>query len=106
MTHDTKAMATIRSPAWGYFECNRDFSPTDLTRFKIPCMEYRGIWISFCVLWLLLGAVVAVYPARVARLLRRKSNLPPPQFLTGWRMIGIVVAIGALAKLFSVLKTQ
>ena len=28
-------------------------------------MEYRGIWISFSVLWFLLGAAVAAYPVRV-----------------------------------------
>lgn len=61
-------------------------------------MEYRGIWIFFCVLWFLLGAAVAGYPVRVARLLGRKGDLPPSRFLTALRMIGVVVAIGALAK--------
>jgi hypothetical protein len=69
-------------------------------------MEYRGIWISFSVLWFLLGAAVAAYPVRVARLLGRKGDLPPSRSLTAWRLIGVVFAVGALAKLFSVLADQ
>ncbi|HET7209755.1 MAG TPA: hypothetical protein VFI95_24500 [Terriglobales bacterium] len=68
-------------------------------------MEYRGIWIFFCVLWLVLGAAVAWYPVRVARLLGRKGDLPTRP-LTVWRILGVVVAVGALAKLFSVLVAQ
>jgi hypothetical protein len=66
-------------------------------------MEYRGIWAFFCVLWFLLGASVGWQPIRVARLLGRKGDLPPSRFMMAWRVIGIVVAVGALAKLFSVL---
>jgi hypothetical protein len=69
-------------------------------------MEYRGIWIVFCVLGFLLGAAVAGYPVRVARLLGRKGDMPPSRFLTAWRISGVVVAVGALAKLFSVLMSQ
>ena len=65
-------------------------------------MEYRGIWIFFCVLWFVLGAAVAAYPVRVARLLGRKGDLPTRP-LTVWRILGVVVAVGALAKLLSVL---
>lgn len=68
-------------------------------------MEYRGIWIFFCVLWLVLGAAVAWYPVRVARLLGRKGDLPARP-LTVWRILGVVVAVGALVKLFSVLVAQ
>lgn len=46
-------------------------------------LEYRGIWIVFCVLWFLLGAAIAGYPVRVARLLGRKGgDMPPSRFLT------------------------
>jgi hypothetical protein len=69
-------------------------------------MEYRGIWIFFCVLWFLLGAGVAVYPVRVARLLGRKGDLAPSRLLTAWRIMGVVFAVGALAKLFSVFASQ
>jgi hypothetical protein len=69
-------------------------------------MEYRGIWIFFCVVWFLLGALVAVYPVRVGRLLGRKDDLSPSWLLAAWRIIGVVVAVGALAKLFSVLTGQ
>ena len=68
-------------------------------------MEYRGIWIFFCVLWLVLGAAVALCPVRVARLLGRKGDLPARP-LTVWRILGVVVAVGALVKLFSVLVAQ
>jgi len=67
-------------------------------------MEYRGIWIFFCVLWFVLGAAVAGFPVRVARLLGQKRDLPN-QFIV-WRILGVVVAVGALGKLFSVLSTQ
>lgn len=66
-------------------------------------MENRGIWIFFCVLWFLLGVAVAGYPVRVAHLLGRKGDLTATRLLTVWRMVGVVVAVGALAKLFSVL---
>jgi hypothetical protein len=66
-------------------------------------MEYRGIWIVFLTLWFLLGVAVAVFPVAVARLLRRKRDLPPSRLLTAGRIIGVVVAVGSLAKLFSVL---
>jgi hypothetical protein len=66
-------------------------------------MEYRGIWTVFCVLWFLLGGFVAVYPVRVGRLLGRKDDLSPSRLLTAWRIMGVVLAVGALAKLFSVL---
>jgi len=69
-------------------------------------MEYRGIWIVFCALWFLLGAAIAGYPVRVARLLGRKGDMPPSRFLTAWRVIGVGVAVGALAKLYSVLAGQ
>jgi hypothetical protein len=65
-------------------------------------MEYRGVWIVFCVLWFVLGAAVAGYPVRVARLLGQKGDLPT-RLVTVWRIIGVVVAVGALVKLFSVL---
>lgn len=68
-------------------------------------MEYRGIWTVFCVLWFVLGAAVAGYPVRVARLLGQKRDLPT-RFVTVWRCIGAVVAVGALVKLFSVLAAQ
>jgi hypothetical protein len=69
-------------------------------------MEYRGIWILFCVLWFLLGAAVAGFPVRVAQLLGRKGDMPPSLFLMAWRIIGVLVAGGALAKLFSILTSQ
>ncbi len=56
-------------------------------------MEYRGIWIVFLTLWFLLGVAVAVFP----------GDLPTSRLLTAWRIIGVVVAVGSLAKLFSVL---
>ena len=40
-------------------------------------MEYRGIWIFFCVLWFLLGAAVAGFPVRVAGWLEQKRNPAP-----------------------------
>jgi hypothetical protein len=69
-------------------------------------MEYRGIWIIFLTLWFLLGVAVAAFPLAVARFLRRQRDLPPSRLLTAWRMIGLVVAVGSIAKLFSVLATQ
>jgi hypothetical protein len=66
-------------------------------------MEYGGIWIVFCVLWFLLGAFVAVYPIRIGRLLGRQDGLSTSRLLAAWRIIGVVLAIGALGKLFSVL---
>jgi len=66
-------------------------------------MEYRGIWIVFLTLWLLLGVAVAAFPVVVARLLRGKRDLPPSRLLTAWRMVGVVVAVGSAVKLFSVL---
>lgn len=69
-------------------------------------MKYRGIWISFCVLWFLLGALVAVYPVRIGKFLGRKDDLSPSRLLAAWRIMGVGVAVGALAKLFSVLTVQ
>jgi len=66
-------------------------------------MGYRGIWIVFLTLWFLLGAAVAGFPVAVARLLRGEGDLPSSRALTVWRVIGLVVAVGSLAKLFSVL---
>lgn len=65
-------------------------------------MEYRGTWIVFLTLWFLLGVAVAAFPVAVARLLRGKGDLPS-RLLTVWRIIGVVVAVGSLAKLLSVL---
>ena len=62
-------------------------------------MEYNGIWIVFLTLWLHLGAGVAVYLVAAARLLKREHDLPPPRLLTAWRVIGVMVAVGSVAKL-------
>jgi hypothetical protein len=69
-------------------------------------MEYREIWIVFLALWFLLGVAVAAFPVPVARLLSGKRDLPPSRLLTGWRMSGVVVAVGSVAKLFSVLASH
>jgi hypothetical protein len=69
-------------------------------------MEYKGIWIVFLTLWFLLGAAVAVFPVAVARLLRGQRDLPPSRLLTTWRVIGVIVAVGSVAKLLSVLASQ
>jgi hypothetical protein len=66
-------------------------------------MEYRGIWIVFLALWFLLGVAVAGFPVAVARLLRGEGDLPSSRALVAWRVMGMVVAAGSLAKLFSVL---
>jgi hypothetical protein len=66
-------------------------------------MEYKGIWIVFLAVWILLGASVAVFPVAVVRLLRGGRDLPSPQLLAAWRVIGGIVAVGSVAKLVSVL---
>lgn len=71
--------------------CNRDVTPTNLNDWYFRCMEHRGIWTFFCILWFLLGAFVAVYPVRIGRLLCRKDELSPSIFsilVTSARMIG------------------
>jgi hypothetical protein len=87
-------------------ECYGDFSPTDQNGLLSPCMEYRGIWVLFCVLWFLMGTIVAAAPIPVARLLGRKGHSSHARLLAAWRIIGVVVAVGALTKLFSVLTSQ
>ena len=79
--------------------------PTDRKEYH-PCMEYKGIWIVFLTVWFLLGASVAIFPVAVARLLRRGRALPPSPLLTVWRVIGVIVAVGSMAKLVSVLASQ
>jgi hypothetical protein len=69
-------------------------------------MEYKGIWIVFLMIWFLLGAAVAVFPVVVVRLLRRERDLPPTRSLKTWRVIGVIVAVSSVAKLYSVLATQ
>jgi hypothetical protein len=86
-------------------ECNRDFATTELKRYHLG-MEYKGIWIVFLALWLVLGAAVAVFPVAVARLLRGRRDLPPSRWLKAWRLIGVVMAVGSVAKLVSVLASQ
>jgi hypothetical protein len=66
-------------------------------------MEYRGIWIVFLTLWFLLGVAVAGFPVAVARLLRGEGNLPSSRALAAWRVMGAVLAVSSLVKLFSVL---
>jgi hypothetical protein len=66
-------------------------------------MEYKGIWIVFLTVLFLLGASVAVFPVAVARLLREGRDLPPSRLLTAWRVIGVIVAVCSVAKLFSLL---
>lgn len=66
-------------------------------------MEYRGIWIVFLTLWFLLGVAVAGFPVAIARLLRGERDLPSSRALVAWRVMGMVVAAGSLAKLLSVL---
>lgn len=68
-------------------------------------MKYRGIWIVFLTLWFLLGIAVAIFPIVVARLLRGTPP-PPSRLLTAWRLVGLVVAVGSAAKLFSVLAAR
>lgn len=80
-------------------------SAADLKRYYL-CMEYRGIWIVFLALWFLLGVAVAAFPVPVARLLRGKRDLPASHLLTVWRMIGVIVAVGSVAKLFSFWRSQ
>ena len=66
-------------------------------------MEYKEIWVVFLAVWFLLGALVAAFPAAVARLLRGERGLPPSRLLTAWRVMGVIVAVGSAAKLVSVL---
>jgi hypothetical protein len=68
----------------------------------MPAWNIAEFAISFSVLWFLVGAAAAAYPVRVARLPGRKGDLPP-RSLSAWRLIGVIVAVDALAKLFSVL---
>ncbi len=63
----------------------------------------KGIWIVFLALLTFTGAAVAVFPVAVVRLLRGQRDLSPSPWLTAWRVIGGVVAVGSVAKLVSVL---
>jgi len=69
-------------------------------------MGYKGIWIVFLTAWFLLGASVAVFPVAAVGLLRGGRDLPPSRLLTPWRVIGVIVAVGSVAKLVSVLASQ
>ena len=66
-------------------------------------MEYKEIWIVILTVWLLLGALAAVFPVAVARLLQGGRDLPPSRMLAAWRVIGGIVTVGSVAKLVSVL---
>ena len=59
----------------------------------------RVIWLVFLMVLLLLGFLVSVFPTRVARVLGASAQMQQSRYLTVWRVIGVVVVIGAVIEL-------
>ena len=60
----------------------------------------RVIWLVFLIILLLLGFFVSVFPLTIARLLGASTQMQQSRYLTVWRVLGVLVAIGAVIELF------
>ena len=67
-------------------------------------MEYRTVWLTFFAALLASGVAVSMAPERVISKLRQGAKAPERRYVVGFRVLGGLVAVVALAEFISIVK--